>query len=164
MKNLNSSVQNDYEYNKDENREAIIESLPVTERSLEIAGLQTSVLEGGSGPPVVLLHGPGESCIWYSLTCAQDKKRMNALRSIMKIVGVPVISPAELEKIRKPVSLIWGRYDRANKLKIAEVASKRYDWPLFVIENAGDDPKMEQPEALLETLFQQLKPETVHST
>jgi pimeloyl-ACP methyl ester carboxylesterase len=30
---------------------------PVTVRSLDIAGVTTSVLEGGEGPPVVLLHG-----------------------------------------------------------------------------------------------------------
>jgi len=42
-------------------------------------------------------------------------------------------------------------------------ASYRYGWPLFVIENAGDDPKMEQPKAFLETLFKLLQPETVHT-
>ena len=34
--------------------------MPVTERRLEFAGISTAVLEGGDGPPVVLLHGPGE--------------------------------------------------------------------------------------------------------
>ena len=302
MKNVNSSSQIDYDISQDENRKALIESLPVTERRLEIAGLQTAVLEGGGGPPVVLLHGPGESCFWwmqvipelvesfrvivpdlpghgeseteidepveeqimtwldqliyqtcsenpvlighvlggaiaarfaiqypdrfselvlvdslglgkfrpslgfafnlirfsisptrknyerflpkcmhntdtlkqnvgehwesmiqYYLTCSQDKKRMNALQSIMKKVGIPVIPPAELGNIKQPVSLIWGRHDRANKLKIAEEASKRYEWPLFVIDKAGDDPKMEQPEAFLEALFKLLQKETIHT-
>ena len=34
--------------------------MPVTERRLELAGISTAVLEGGDGPPIVLLHGPGE--------------------------------------------------------------------------------------------------------
>ena len=34
--------------------------MPVTERRLQLAGVSTAVLEGGDGPPVVLLHGPGE--------------------------------------------------------------------------------------------------------
>jgi pimeloyl-ACP methyl ester carboxylesterase len=34
--------------------------MPVTERRLELAGISTAVLEGGEGPPLVLLHGPGE--------------------------------------------------------------------------------------------------------
>ena len=94
---------------------------------------------------------------------SQDKKRMNALQSIMKKAGIPVIPPAQLGNIKQPVSLIWGLHDRAIKLKVAEEASNRYGWPLFVIENAGDDPKMEQPKAFLETLFKLLQAETVHT-
>ena len=41
-------------------REQLLAGLPVTERRLSIAGVSTAVLEGGDGPPMVLLHGPGE--------------------------------------------------------------------------------------------------------
>ena len=41
-------------------RERLLAGLPVTERRLQLAGVSTAVLEGGDGPPVVLLHGPGE--------------------------------------------------------------------------------------------------------
>jgi pimeloyl-ACP methyl ester carboxylesterase len=41
-------------------REGLLTGLPVTERRLEVAGVSTAVLEGGDGPPVVLLHGAGE--------------------------------------------------------------------------------------------------------
>ena len=40
-------------------RDALLAGLPVAERRLEIAGASTAVLEGGDGPPLVLLHGPG---------------------------------------------------------------------------------------------------------
>lgn len=40
-------------------RRRLIEALPVKERQLRLNGVLTSVLEGGEGPPVVLLHGPG---------------------------------------------------------------------------------------------------------
>ena len=40
-------------------REQLLEGVPVAERRLTIAGAETVVLEGGDGPPVVLLHGPG---------------------------------------------------------------------------------------------------------
>ena len=40
-------------------REQLLEGLPVAERRLTIAGADTAVLEGGDGPPLVLLHGPG---------------------------------------------------------------------------------------------------------
>jgi pimeloyl-ACP methyl ester carboxylesterase len=38
-------------------RERILAGLPVTERRLQVAGVSTAVLEGGDGPPLVLLHG-----------------------------------------------------------------------------------------------------------
>ena len=41
-------------------REHLLAGIPVTERRLELAGISTAVLEGGDGPPIVLLHGPGE--------------------------------------------------------------------------------------------------------
>lgn len=40
-------------------REQLIANLPVTERRLTLNGIATSVLEGGEGAPIVLLHGPG---------------------------------------------------------------------------------------------------------
>jgi len=39
-------------------RRQLLAGLPVTERRLQLAGISTAVLEGGEGPPVVLLHGP----------------------------------------------------------------------------------------------------------
>ncbi|MBW3557772.1 MAG: alpha/beta hydrolase [Actinobacteria bacterium] len=44
-------------------REQLLAGLGVTERRLELAGVRTAVLEGGDGPPVVLLHGPGEFAV-----------------------------------------------------------------------------------------------------
>jgi len=46
-------------------REQLLAELPVKERRLELAGVSSAVLEGGDGPPVVLLHGPGEfAALW----------------------------------------------------------------------------------------------------
>jgi pimeloyl-ACP methyl ester carboxylesterase len=42
-------------------RERLLAGIPVAERRLNLAGISTALLEGGEGPPVVLLHGPGES-------------------------------------------------------------------------------------------------------
>lgn len=38
-------------------RERMLAGVPVSERRLEVDGVQTSVLEGGDGAPLVLLHG-----------------------------------------------------------------------------------------------------------
>lgn len=43
----------------------LLAAMPVTERQLQLAGVSTAVLEGGDGPPIVLLHGPGEfAALW----------------------------------------------------------------------------------------------------
>ena len=41
-------------------RALLLSGLPVTERRLQVAGVSTAVLEGGAGPPILLLHGPGD--------------------------------------------------------------------------------------------------------
>ncbi|MGH3992644.1 MAG: alpha/beta fold hydrolase, partial [Pseudonocardiaceae bacterium] len=43
----------------DEARERLLATMPVTQRRLPMAGVSAAVLEGGAGPAVVLLHGPG---------------------------------------------------------------------------------------------------------
>jgi pimeloyl-ACP methyl ester carboxylesterase len=52
-----------------EMRERILKDLPVTERRLVLAGVSTSLLEGGEGPPLVLLHGQGNfaAAVWMSV-------------------------------------------------------------------------------------------------
>lgn len=46
-------------------RQRLLSAIPVTERRLLLAGISTAVLEGGNGPPVILLHGPsGYAAHW----------------------------------------------------------------------------------------------------
>jgi pimeloyl-ACP methyl ester carboxylesterase len=46
-------------------RGRLLAGLPVTDRRLELAGVSTAVLEGGDGPPIVLLPAPGEfAALW----------------------------------------------------------------------------------------------------
>ena len=41
-------------------REQLLDATLLTERQVMLAGISTAVLVGGDGPPIVLLHGPGE--------------------------------------------------------------------------------------------------------
>jgi pimeloyl-ACP methyl ester carboxylesterase len=274
----------------DDARERLLAGLPVTERRLQLTGISTAVLEGGAGPPVVLLHGPSgyaahwmgvipglvashrviapdlpghgasevdwpldtarvlawlgalieQTCmsppaligqllggaiaarfaidrgdrmsrlvlvdtfglrgfqpapefglalrqflaqpteathrsLWqhcafdldrlrqrmgerwapfeaYNLERARTPSVQTAVAALMEQLGIPAIPPADLARIAVPTALIWGRHDRATPLSVAEAASARYGWPLHVIENANDDPPVEQPEALLRAL------------
>jgi pimeloyl-ACP methyl ester carboxylesterase len=88
----------------------------------------------------------------YNLDRARTPSVAAALQMLMEQLGMPAIPPAELSRIAVPTTLIWGRHDRATPLASAEAASARYGWPLHVIENANDDPPVEQPEALLRAL------------
>lgn len=93
-----------------------------------------------------------ESLAAYALDRARSPGQKAALGSLMPRFGLPAIPPAELARIAVPTTLIWGRQDLQVRLEVAEAASARHGWPLRVIENAGDDPPMEQPDAFLAAL------------
>jgi pimeloyl-ACP methyl ester carboxylesterase len=93
-----------------------------------------------------------EPFVDYTLDRVRDPERREALDALMERFGFPEISPDTLASIRVPVTLIWGRQDLATRLGVAEAASRRYGWPLHVIEECADDPVMEQPERFLEAL------------
>ena len=75
-----------------------------------------------------------------------------AVGRLLRQVGLPRIAPADLARITVPTSLIWGRQDRANRLRIAEQASALYGWPLHVVDDCGDDPPRDRPEAFTRAL------------
>jgi pimeloyl-ACP methyl ester carboxylesterase len=234
-------------------RARLLAGLPVAERRLQLAGVSTAVLEGGAGPPLVLLHGPGEFArMWMRVipelatthrviapdlpghgtsvagrrldadgirawlrglierTCSappvlvghvlggaiaarfalNHSQRLSRLvlgdslglarfrptpqfaitmiaflmrpteraytrfmrQRSLREVRLPQSPPDDLARIVVPTVLIWGRHDRANRLRIAEIASHRYGWPLHVIENCADDPPRDQPRAFLDAL------------
>lgn len=49
-------------------RDQLLSAMPLTERQLRLATVSTAVLEGGDGPPLVLLHGHGEfAAVWIAV-------------------------------------------------------------------------------------------------
>jgi pimeloyl-ACP methyl ester carboxylesterase len=88
----------------------------------------------------------------YTLDRARSPGQKAALRRLMLQLGLPAIPPAELARITVPTTLIWGRHDRQVRLGVAQAASARHGWPLHVIEDAGDDPAVEQPQSFLRGL------------
>ncbi len=88
----------------------------------------------------------------YNLDRVATPSVQSALGTLMEQFGGPPIAPADLERIDVPTTLIWGRHDLATALPVAEAASSRYGWPLHVIENCGDDPPVERPQAFLAAL------------
>lgn len=102
----------------------------------------------------------GERYDWMA-TYALDRFRTpsvrTAMRQLMSSLSTP-IPPERLARIAVPTTLIWGRHNLGMPLHIAEAASARYGWPLHVIEDARDDPALEQPEAFLAALHAALLP------
>lgn len=97
----------------------------------------------------------GERWQWiraYNLSGARASELRSTQHALMEHFGLPAIPPGELARIAVPTALIWGRHDLATPLAVAQAASAAHGWPLHVVENAADDPPMEQPEAFLRAL------------
>jgi pimeloyl-ACP methyl ester carboxylesterase len=97
----------------------------------------------------------GERWQWikaYNLDRARAPELQGTQRGLMEQFGLPAIAPQVLARIAADTTLVWGRHDLATPLSVARAASGRYGWQLHVIENAADDPPIEQPEAFLDAL------------
>lgn len=93
----------------------------------------------------------------YGIERARDSRSGKAVRTLMKSVGLPALGSDKLARMQVPTTLIWGRHDRALSISIAEDASRRYGWPLHVIEDTADDAPFERPDAFLATLARVLE-------
>jgi pimeloyl-ACP methyl ester carboxylesterase len=100
----------------------------------------------------------------YAIDRARTPAVQACFGSLMAQFGTQPIPPAELSRIAVPTALIWGRHDMATPLRVAEEAGARYGWPLHVIEDAADDPPIEQPEAFLRALHGALKTPAAQET
>jgi len=88
----------------------------------------------------------------YALDRISEPQVKVALRILMRQFGMAAIPPADLARITVPTTLIWGRHDPITRVRIAEAASARYGWALQVLEDSGDMPAVEQPDAFVEAL------------
>lgn len=89
----------------------------------------------------------------YALATARTDERRDMVAIMMPEFVLAPIPAADLDRIGVPTSLIWGRYDLQVLLRTAQSASARHGWPLHVIDEAGDDPALEQPDAFLDALY-----------
>jgi pimeloyl-ACP methyl ester carboxylesterase len=93
-----------------------------------------------------------ESMLGYNLDRIAAPETMPGVGALMQEFALHAIPAEELERIRVPATLVWGRQDLATSLAVAEAASERYGWPLRVVEECADAPALEQPEALVAAL------------
>lgn len=88
----------------------------------------------------------------YNLRRATDESHRGTQHKLMEQFGMTPIPTEELQQIAVPTTLIWGKHDLATSVEVAEAISDQYGWPLHIIENAADDPPMEQPRAFVAAL------------
>jgi pimeloyl-ACP methyl ester carboxylesterase len=96
----------------------------------------------------------GESYDWMSAYALDRLRTPSVKATIRSLLGQlsSTIPARDLDRITVPTTLIWGRQDVGVRLSVAEAASNRYGWPLYVIDDARDDPAVERPAAFLEAL------------
>ncbi|MGY1680531.1 alpha/beta fold hydrolase [Geodermatophilus sp. SYSU D01176] len=88
----------------------------------------------------------------YALDRARQPGSRSAVFSLVSAFGMLPIRRRDLARLSMPVSMIWGRHDLQNRLRIAEAAAARFGWPLEVIEDTRDDPCWERPDAAVAAL------------
>ena len=88
----------------------------------------------------------------YAVELARIPSMQAAMRGLIGQFAAAPIPPEQLARIDVPTTLIWGRDDLATPLPIAQAAAARYGWPLHVIDDVGDDPVLDQPDAFLGAL------------
>jgi len=88
----------------------------------------------------------------YAVDRLRQPSRLATVGSLMATLGIAEIPAEALARISVPTTLIWGRHDLATPLRVAEAASRAFGWPLHVVENAADDPALEQPDAFVDVL------------
>lgn len=88
----------------------------------------------------------------YAVDLAGTPSAPAAMGALIGQFAATPIPHDELARIAVPTTLIWGRHDLATPLQVAEATGARYGWPLHVIEDAGDDPPLDRPDAFLDAL------------
>ena len=87
----------------------------------------------------------------YTVACGRVPHVKRTMRQLVK-TGTKRVPDAELRRVGVPLALLWGRHDRMVPLHVAEGAASRLGWPLYVVDDAGHVPHIEQPDAFLEAL------------
>src|SRR6266542_3043038 len=87
----------------------------------------------------------------YGLSRGADPQVKRTMRQLIK-AGSKKITDADLQGISVRVALLWGKRDRMVPVRIAELASSKFGWPLHLVEDAGHVPHIEQPDDFLDAL------------
>jgi pimeloyl-ACP methyl ester carboxylesterase len=85
----------------------------------------------------------------YNLALARTPANMEALQAFLGLFAMPAIPDDVLARIAVPTTLVWGREDAIVPVSVGTAAAARYGWPIRVLDNTGNEPAIEDPEAFV---------------
>jgi pimeloyl-ACP methyl ester carboxylesterase len=88
----------------------------------------------------------------YALERVSTSTVRASAAALMRYFGLSAIPEEELDRIAVQTSLIWGRNDLSVDVGVGEAGSGRHGWPLYIVDDAADDPPLERPSAFLTAL------------
>ena len=81
-------------------REKLLRASPAAERRMMLAGISTAVLIAGDGPPIVLLHGPGEFALTWLRVMPELAKTNRVIVPDLPGHGASLLGHAPLDSDR----------------------------------------------------------------
>jgi pimeloyl-ACP methyl ester carboxylesterase len=88
----------------------------------------------------------------YNLLLARTPAVAGALQTLLGVFAMPAIEDEALARITVPTTLVWGRDDAIVPVSVGESAAERYGWPLHVLDNTGNEPAIEDPDAFVKAV------------
>jgi len=85
----------------------------------------------------------------YNLTLARTPAAAGALQRLLELFAATPIPDEVLARIAVPTTLVWGRADAIVPVSVGEAAAARFGWPIRILDNAGNEPAIEDPDAFV---------------
>ena len=88
----------------------------------------------------------------YNLALAGTPAAASALQTLLALFAATPIPPDVLAAITVPTTLVWGREDAIVPVSVGRAAAERYGWPITVLDDTGNEPAIEDPEAFVKAV------------
>jgi pimeloyl-ACP methyl ester carboxylesterase len=88
----------------------------------------------------------------YNLALARTPAAAGALQTLLGLFAADPIPDDVLARITVPTTLVWGRDDAIVPVSVGAAAADRYGWPLRVLDNTGNEPAIEDPDAFVKAV------------
>jgi len=88
----------------------------------------------------------------YNVALARTPAVAGALQTLLGLFAMPAVPEEVLAGITVPTTLVWGRDDVIVPVSVGEAAAARYGWRIRVLDNTGNEPAIEDPDAFVKAV------------